>query len=62
MPNGMMFFIGMWSVMFAAGCELVLTIFSGVTTSELGATPIEHMSTAPLQTCRAIGVPPSYLF
>ena len=38
-PNGMMFFIGTWSMMFAAGCMLVLTIFSGVTTNVLGASP-----------------------
>lgn len=46
----MMFFIGMWSMMFAAGCMLVLTIFSGVTTNVLGARPMEHLSIAPLQT------------
>src|SRR5688572_28085249 len=49
-------------MMLAAGCELVFTIFSGVTTSELGATPIEHCSNAPLHTCSAISVSPSLLF
>src|SRR5688500_139183 len=41
-------------MMFAAGCMLVFTILSGKRTSELGATPIEHFSNAPLQTCSAI--------
>jgi hypothetical protein len=46
----MMFFIGMLSMMVAAGWLLVSTAFSGVTTIVLGAIPIEHCNIAPLQT------------
>src|SRR6185369_10806110 len=53
-PNGMMFFMGMWSMMFAAGLLLVSALCSGVTTNVLGAIPNEHFSNAPLQTCFAI--------
>src|SRR5262245_12681369 len=53
-PNGMMFFMGMWSRMFAAGLLLVITLCSGVTTNVLGAIPNEHFNNAPLQTCCAI--------
>ena len=41
-PNDWMFTIGMLSMMFAAGTPLVITRFSGVTTSELGAIPKLH--------------------
>jgi hypothetical protein len=51
MPNGWMFLIGTWSMMLAAGCVLVITLFRGGTTRALGATPNEHWSMAPLQTC-----------
>src|SRR5882762_2246431 len=49
-PKGMMFFIGMLSMMVAAGWLLVSTMFSGVTTIVPGAIPIEHFNIAPLQT------------
>src|SRR4029079_10054362 len=58
MPKGMMFFMEMWSMMFAAGWKLVFTIFSGVTTNTLGAMPIVHPSDAPLQTCSGISRSP----
>src|SRR5690242_11257087 len=58
MPKGMMFFIEMWSMMFAAGWKLVFTIFSGVTTKTLGVMPIVHPSNAPLQTCSGISRSP----
>jgi hypothetical protein len=45
-------------MMLAAGWLLVFTSFSGVTTSELGAMPMEHFSIAPLQTWSAICFPP----
>ena len=50
MPNGMMLTIGMWSMMLAAGTFVVITLFGGSTTSELGATPKLHCSIAPMQT------------
>jgi hypothetical protein len=54
----MMFFMGMWSMMFAAGLELVSTIFSGVTMNVPGEAPIEHFNFAVLQTCFAILISP----
>jgi hypothetical protein len=49
-PNGMIFTIGMWSMMLASGISLVKTLFVGKTTSELGATPNVHCINAPIQT------------
>ncbi len=49
-PNGMMFTMGMWSMMFASGTELVWTLLSGRTTSELGAIPKLHIIVAPWHT------------
>jgi hypothetical protein len=54
MPNGMMFTIGMWSMMLASGTWSVNVLFMGSTTSELGAAPKLHIITAPMQTCIAI--------
>jgi hypothetical protein len=54
MPKGMMFSMGMWSMMLAAGMLLVRTRLIGNTTSVLGAAPKLHMSVAPLQTCSGI--------
>ncbi len=42
MPKGMIFFIGMLSMIVAAGILVALTRFSGVTIKALGATPKEH--------------------
>jgi len=50
-PKGMMFFIGTLSMMVAAGSLPALVIFSGVTISELGATPKLHANIAPFTTC-----------
>jgi hypothetical protein len=50
MPNGMIFIIGMWSMMLASGTMLVITLFVGNTTSELGAIPMVHIIIAPMQT------------
>jgi len=41
-PNDWIFTMGTLSMMFAAGTPPVITRFSGVTTSELGATPKLH--------------------
>ncbi len=49
-PNGMMFVIGMWSMMLASGTMLVITLLVGSTTSELGAMPKLHIIIAPIQT------------
>ena len=48
-----MFINGLLSMMLATGCGDI-TRFSGNTTSELGATPNEHLSIAPIQTALAI--------
>jgi hypothetical protein len=53
-PNGMMFTMGMLSMMLASGISLVKTMFVGKTTSELGAIPMVHIIIAPMQTCIAI--------
>lgn len=53
-PNGMMFTIGILSMMLASGISLVKTMFVGRTTSELGAIPMVHIIIAPMQTCIAI--------
>jgi hypothetical protein len=55
--KGMMFFIGMLSIMVAAGIAEALTIFSGVTIRLLGAVPKLHASNAPLHTCCPIFSP-----
>jgi len=49
-PKGIMFTIGMWSIIFAAGWFSVRTRFTGRTTNELGASPIVHIIDAPLHT------------
>jgi hypothetical protein len=53
-PNGMMFSIGTWSMILASGTWLVNVLFTGNTTSELGAAPKLHIIEAPMQTCIAI--------
>jgi hypothetical protein len=54
MPNGMMFFIGTWSMIVATGMALDVVLFSGVTTNVDGANPKVHCSMAPFTTCLAI--------
>lgn len=49
MPKGMMFTIGLLSMMVAAGV-VVSVRFSGNTTSELGAAPKLHCNIAPMHT------------
>ena len=50
MPKGMMFVMGMWSMMFAAGGPSAMTLFFGSTTSVEGAAPKVHCSVAPMET------------
>jgi hypothetical protein len=52
-PNGMMFTIGLLSMMLASGVP-VSTLLAGSTTSELGAAPKLHCNIAPMHTCIAI--------
>lgn len=49
MPNGIIFTIGLLSMMFASGGPVIVR-FSGSTTSELGAKPKLHWSIAPMHT------------
>src|SRR5262249_62256097 len=51
MPKGMMFTMGLLSMMFASGWFPVFTRFTGKTTKLLGAMPMLHWRVAPLQTC-----------
>ena len=46
MPNGIMFAIGLWSMMLAATCELTVTLLTGGTMRADGAIPIVHISCA----------------
>jgi hypothetical protein len=50
----MMFVIGTWSMMLASGTWSVNVLFTGSTTSELGAMPKVHIIDDPMQTCIAI--------
>src|SRR5262249_42293087 len=50
MPNGMMFTMGLLSMMLAAGTFVVITRFTGSTTRLLGAKPMLHFSMAPMHT------------
>ncbi len=50
MRKGRMFFMGMLSMILAAGV-MVNNFFSGVTIRALGAVPKLHCSIAPAQTC-----------
>jgi hypothetical protein len=56
MPNGIMFAIGLLSIIFAIGIE-VITILSGSTIRELGATPKLHCIMAPPHTNCPISIP-----
>jgi hypothetical protein len=49
-PNGMMFIIGIMSIMFACGWLVVMVKFFGVTISTDGAAPNVHISCAVLIT------------
>ncbi len=54
MPNGITFFMGILSMMVAAGSFSALVIFSGVTIRVPGAAPKLHANIAPFTTCCAI--------
>jgi hypothetical protein len=49
-PNGLMFIIGTWSMMLAAGGPSHRTLFFGSTTNDDGATPKVHIINAPIDT------------
>ena len=53
-PNGMIFTIGIWSMILASGTIFVWTLFVGNTTRELGAIPKLHIIIEPIQTCNGI--------
>src|SRR6185436_1869208 len=53
MPNGMMFTIGLLSMMLASGV-CVSVLLTGNTASVLGAAPKLHCIVAPMHTCNAI--------
>jgi hypothetical protein len=55
MPKVGMFVIGMKSIMFAAGA-VALVLFTGRTLRADGATPKEHIITAPEVTCEGMGL------
>jgi len=53
-PNEGIFSMGLLSMILAAGCELVFTIFTGNTFKAPGAAPMLQHKSAPLQTCCVI--------
>lgn len=59
-PNGMMFTIGLLSIMFASGVD-VTVLFVGRTLSADGAIPKLHISCAPAQTAKPIILHPFFL-
>ncbi len=56
-PNGMMFTIGLLSMMFAAICLPHCTRFTGSTDSTEGATPNEHINCAVITVATAMALP-----
>jgi hypothetical protein len=54
MPKGMMFIIGLLSIIVPTGLLPLITLFCGSTTKALGATPKVHWSCAPVVTSIAI--------
>src|SRR6056297_539624 len=60
-PNGITFFIGMLSMIVAAGTGPPVTLPSGVTTSDAGASPKLQVSMAPMVTIGGMGAPPGSL-
>jgi hypothetical protein len=55
MPKGMMFTMGLWSMMFPASMKLDWIIF-GVATKDDGATPKLHCRSAPVTTWLGISI------
>jgi hypothetical protein len=60
-PKGMMFTIGLLSIMLASGVAVSVR-FCGSTTKELGATPKLHWSIAPMHTCIAMIFEPPFFY
>jgi hypothetical protein len=60
-PKGMMFVIGLLSIMFASGVD-VTVLFVGRTLSAEGAMPKLHISCAPAQTAKPIIHHPFFCF
>jgi len=56
-PKGMMFIIGLLSMIVAAGLLDALTMFAGGTTKLEGAVPKEHFNIAPAVTSCGIQLP-----
>ncbi len=56
-PKGMMFAIGLLSMIVAIGFDSAITRLSGMTISDDGATPNEHLSIAPVATGCPIDAP-----
>ena len=54
MANGMIFIMGILSIILAAGILLVIVLFFGNTTKEEGAAPNEQDIIAPIHTCCGI--------
>ena len=50
MANGMIFIIGLWSMILAAGMLEAFTMLIGGTVNVLGTVPKEHCNAAPLVT------------
>jgi hypothetical protein len=59
-PKGIIFIIGLLSIIFAAGLLSVKTLFKGKITKVPGASPKVHFNVAPLHTCIPIFI--SFLF
>jgi len=53
-PKGIMFTIGIWSIIFAAGIKPVIVLLVGNTTIGVGAAPKLHCRRAVEQTCIGI--------
>jgi hypothetical protein len=62
MPNGMTLAMGLLSMMLAAGGPPAITMLTGITMSEPGATPNVHCVMAPVQTCWPIVLTPHQFF
>jgi hypothetical protein len=54
-PKGIIFTMGMWSMILASGVW-VKTLFVGRTTNEFGAAPKLHCNVAPMHTWKGINV------
>jgi len=62
MPKGMTLAMGLLSMMLAAGGPPAITMLTGMTIREPGATPNVHCVIAPVQTCCPIDLAPHQFF